>query len=82
MTGTFELKSKLIHLLPIFCGSAGEDPDKHLKEFYIVCSEMKPHGVTEEAINLRTFPFSLKKHAKYWLYYLPSRLIATWNETK
>ncbi|KAL0337600.1 UNVERIFIED_CONTAM: hypothetical protein Scaly_2035100 [Sesamum calycinum] len=34
----FELKSGLIHLLPTFCGLAGEDPHKHLKEFHVVCS--------------------------------------------
>lgn len=38
----FELKSGLIHLLPKFHGLAGEDPHKHLKEFHVVCSTMKP----------------------------------------
>nr|XP_023900927.1 uncharacterized protein LOC112012777 [Quercus suber] len=33
-TTTFELKSGLIHLLPIFHGLAGEDPHKHLNELY------------------------------------------------
>ncbi|KAL0294051.1 UNVERIFIED_CONTAM: hypothetical protein Sradi_6905500 [Sesamum radiatum] len=44
----FELKSGLIHLLPTFCGLAGEDLYKHLKEFHVVCSGMRPQGVTEE----------------------------------
>ena len=44
----FELKSGLIHLLPSFHGLPGEDPNKHLKEFHIVCSSMKPAAVTEE----------------------------------
>ena len=34
----FELKSGLIHLLQTFHGFAGEDPNKHLKEFHVVCS--------------------------------------------
>lgn len=38
----FELKSGLIHLLPTFHGLVGEDPHKHLKEFHVVCSTMKP----------------------------------------
>ena len=38
----FELKSGLIHLLPTFYGLVGEDPHKHLKKFYVVCSSMKP----------------------------------------
>ncbi|KAL4368664.1 hypothetical protein GQ457_05G022790 [Hibiscus cannabinus] len=60
----------------------GEDPHKHLKEFHIVCSGMKPHGVTDEQINLRAFPFSLKDKAKDWLYYLPPGSITTWNGMK
>lgn len=38
----FELKLDLIHLLRSFRGLAGEDPDKHLEEFHVVCSTMKP----------------------------------------
>ena len=38
----YVLKTGLIHLLPKFHGLAGEDPHKHLKEFHIVCSTMKP----------------------------------------
>ena len=38
----FEVKSGLIHLLPTFHGFAGEDPHKHLKEFHVVCSTMRP----------------------------------------
>ncbi|RDY05614.1 hypothetical protein CR513_10533, partial [Mucuna pruriens] len=38
----YELKSGLIHLLPKFHGLAGEDPHKHMKEFHVVCSTMRP----------------------------------------
>ncbi|RDX77248.1 hypothetical protein CR513_42656, partial [Mucuna pruriens] len=41
-TQTYELKSGLIHLLPKFRGLAGEDPHKHLKEFHVVYSTMRP----------------------------------------
>ncbi|XP_027155012.1 uncharacterized protein LOC113760037 [Coffea eugenioides] len=78
----FELKSGLIHLLPSFHGLSGEDLHKHLKEFYVVCSTMKPQGVTEEQIKLRVFPFSLADKAKDWLYYLPSGSISTWTDMK
>ena len=53
----FELKSGLIHLFPSFHGLAGEDPNKHLKEFHIVYSIMKHAAVTEEQIKLRIFSF-------------------------
>ena len=78
----FELKSGLIHLLPKFHGFAGEDPHKHLKEFHVVCSSMRPQGVTEEQIKLRAFPFSVDGLAKDWLYYLPPGSITTWNGLK
>ena len=79
---TFELKSGLIHLLPIFHGLAGEDPYHHLKELHVVCTSMKPTGVTKDQIKLRAFLFSLKDSAKDWLYYLPFRSIKIWNEMK
>ncbi|KAK4389865.1 hypothetical protein Sango_2323500 [Sesamum angolense] len=60
----------------------GEDPHKHLKEFQVVCSGMKPSGLTDEQLHLRAFPFSLKDKAKDWLYYLPSGSIQTWADMK
>ena len=47
LDASFELRSGLIHLLPTFCGLAGEDPHKHLKEFHVVCSSMKPQGISK-----------------------------------
>ena len=63
-TTNFELKSGQIHLLPTFHGHASEDPHKNLKELHVVCTSMKPTGVTEDQIKLRIFPFSLKDLAK------------------
>ncbi|XP_051150176.1 uncharacterized protein LOC127264717 [Andrographis paniculata] len=60
----------------------GEEPHKHLQEFDVVCSNMKPPGVTDEQIKLRAFPFSLKDAANDWLYYLPPGSIDTWNDMK
>ena len=48
----FGLKSGMIHLLPKFHGFAGEDPNKHLKEFHVVYSSMKPQGISEEQVKL------------------------------
>ncbi|XP_027076003.2 putative late blight resistance protein homolog R1B-23 [Coffea arabica] len=58
----------------------GEEPHKHMQEFDVVCSSMKPSGVTDEQIKLRAFPFSLKDSAKDWLYCLPAGIITTWPE--
>nr|KYP31220.1 hypothetical protein KK1_048660 [Cajanus cajan] len=78
----FVLKTGLIHLLPKFHGRAGEDPHKHLKEFHIVCSTMRPHNVPEDHIYLKAFPFSLEDLAKDWLYYLAPGSITSWDDLK
>ncbi|RDX71506.1 hypothetical protein CR513_49134, partial [Mucuna pruriens] len=63
---TYELKSSLIHLLPKFHGLAGEDPHKHLKEFHVVYSTMRPQGIPEDYIKMKVFPFSLDGAVKDW----------------
>ncbi|XP_065866656.1 uncharacterized protein [Euphorbia lathyris] len=74
---SFELKSGLIHLLPKFHGMESESPHK---QFHMVCSSMRPQGVTEEQVKLRAFPFSLEDATKDWLLNLPSGTITTWNQ--
>ncbi|RDX82376.1 hypothetical protein CR513_36851, partial [Mucuna pruriens] len=64
---TYKLKSGLIHLLPKFHGLVGEDPHKHLKEFHVVCSTMRPQGISEDYIKMKAFSFSLDRAAKDWL---------------
>ncbi|KAL2230814.1 UNVERIFIED_CONTAM: hypothetical protein Sindi_1675800 [Sesamum indicum] len=76
----FELESGLIHWVRSFRGLAGEDPHKHLKEFHVMFSSMRPQGVTEKQVKLRAFPFSLGDEAKDWLYSLPSGSIVSWHE--
>ncbi|RDX93811.1 hypothetical protein CR513_23879, partial [Mucuna pruriens] len=61
---TYELKSGLIHLLPKFHCLVREDPHKHLKEFHVVCSTMRPSGILEDYIKMKAFPFSLDGAAK------------------
>ncbi|RDX91641.1 hypothetical protein CR513_26349, partial [Mucuna pruriens] len=56
---SYDLKSRLIHLLPMFHGLATEDSHKHLKEFHVVCSTMRPHGIPKYHIKMKEFPFSL-----------------------
>ncbi|KAF1855625.1 hypothetical protein Lal_00028223 [Lupinus albus] len=78
----YVLKTGLIHLLPKFNGLAGQDPHKHLKEFHIVCSTMKPNDVMEDNICLKAFPHSLEGPAKDWLYYLAPGSITSWGDLK
>ncbi|RDY00004.1 hypothetical protein CR513_16867, partial [Mucuna pruriens] len=78
---TYELKSGLIHLLPKFHGLAGEDPHKHLKEFHVVFSTMRPQGIPEDYIKMKAFPFSLDGVTKDCLYLQPV-LFNTWGDMK
>ena len=48
----FELKFGLIHILPFFHGLPGEEPYKHLQEFDVVCTSMKPSRTTEKQIKM------------------------------
>ncbi|CAN6581514.1 unnamed protein product [Malus baccata var. baccata] len=80
--GGFELKSGMIHYLPKFHGFSTEDANKHLMEFHVVCSGMRPANVDEEQVKLRAFPFTLEAKAKEWLYNLPLGSMNTWNQVK
>jgi hypothetical protein len=57
----FELKPALITMVQAspFCGKAHEDANAYLQHFLEICSTFTIKGVTQEAICLRLFPFSL-----------------------
>ena len=76
----FELISSMIHLLPTFHGLLVEDPNKYLKDFHVVCSSMKPSGISKDRVKLRAFLFSLADNANDRLYYLSFGSINTWEE--
>ncbi|KAM2003750.1 hypothetical protein ACFX15_027284 [Malus domestica] len=81
-TDEFELKSSLLHHIPKFHGMSMEDPNKHLKEFEVVCSSMTPVNVDGSILKMKAFPFSLLEKAKDWLYELAPRTIASWESMK
>ena len=66
----FELKLALINMVQAsqFCGKAHEDASAHLQHFLEICSTLTIKGVTQDAILLRLFPFSLLGKAKQWFY--------------
>ncbi|RDY13646.1 hypothetical protein CR513_01406, partial [Mucuna pruriens] len=78
---SYELRSELIHLLPKFHGLVGEDLYKHLKEFHVVCSTIRPHGIPKDYIKMKVIPFSLDEATKDWLYLQPV-LFNTWGDMK
>jgi hypothetical protein len=59
--GSFKLKSALINMVQQspFCGKASEDANAHLQHFLEICSTFTIRGVTQDAVRLHLFPFSL-----------------------
>ena len=79
----FELKSTLIKMVEAndqFRGTRDEDPTMHLTNFMELCGTLKINGVSDEAIRLRLFPFSLRDKAKHWLVTQPPNSILTWED--
>ncbi|KAM2646756.1 hypothetical protein TB1_000074 [Malus domestica] len=72
-TDEFELKSSLLHHIPKYHGLSMEDPNKHPKEFEVVCSSMTPINVDGNILKMKAFPFSFMDKAKDWLYELAPR---------
>ncbi|KAM1074448.1 hypothetical protein ACFX2B_019196 [Malus domestica] len=81
-TEEFELKSSLLHHIPKYHGLSMEDPNKHLKEFEVVCSSMTPVNVDGSILKMKAFPFSLMDKAKDWLYELAPGTVRSWESMK
>ncbi|CAN6716326.1 unnamed protein product [Malus baccata var. baccata] len=81
-TEEFKLKSSLLHHIPKFHGLSMEDPNKHLKEFEVVCSSMTPVNVNESILKMKAVPFSLMDKAKDWLYELAPGTVTSWESMK
>ena len=59
-----------------------EDPNKHLKEFEVVCSSMTPINVDGSILKMKAFPFSLVDKAKDWLFELAPGTVHSWESMK
>ncbi|KAM1356006.1 hypothetical protein ACFX2I_030155 [Malus domestica] len=81
-TEEFELKSSLLHHILKYHGLSMEDPNKHLKEFEVVCSSMTPINVDGSILKMKAFPFSLLEKAKDWLYELAPGTVTSWESMK
>lgn len=63
-----------------FYGLANDDPNSHIASFVEIRKTFKNNGVTDDAIRLWIFPFSLRDKDKFWLNSLPLGSITTWAE--
>lgn len=76
----FELKPIMFQMLQNvsqFSEIPTEDPHLHLQLFMEASHSFKLVGVTEDALRLRLFPYSLRDRARAWLNSLPSGSINT-----
>ncbi|RDX81059.1 hypothetical protein CR513_38311, partial [Mucuna pruriens] len=66
-TNNFKLKQELIFM---FKGISFENPLTYLKKFLRIMDTMKYNGVTNDALDLGLFSFSLMNERLAWLYSL------------
>ncbi|KAG9458223.1 hypothetical protein H6P81_002731 [Aristolochia fimbriata] len=79
----FDIKPQIIVMLQNhyqFSGLANEDPNEHFGRFLDLCATFKYNGVSDDAIRLRLFKFTLAGRAKTWLNTLPAGSIITWED--
>jgi len=77
----FEIKTGLITMVQAspFCGKANENASAHLQQFLELCSTFVIKGVSQDAIRLRLFLFSLLGRAKQW-FYANNTIVDTWDK--
>nr|GEV39106.1 hypothetical protein [Tanacetum cinerariifolium] len=79
----FGLKNDMIQQVQNSCqfhGLPGDDANKHLDKFFHVTQSIKVNGVTDDALRLYLFPYSLTHHATAWIDRLPKNSIITFEQ--
>ena len=63
----YELKNIHFTMLPSFHGLLLDDLLTFLREFYTTVQTFPLHGLVEDELRMRCFPYTLKDKAKIWL---------------
>ncbi|XP_062094095.1 uncharacterized protein LOC133800149 [Humulus lupulus] len=71
---------QIVHNCVQFGGLPNEDLNLHITNFLELCDTFKMNGVSNDAIRLRLFPFSLRDRAKSLLISLQANSILTWED--
>ncbi|KAK8593495.1 hypothetical protein V6N12_045575 [Hibiscus sabdariffa] len=78
-----ELKHVMFNMLNTlgqFGGSLTENTRHHLKSFLEICNSFKLHGVSNDVLKMKLFPYSLRDKAKALLNNLPPGLFQSWTD--
>ncbi|KAL4385988.1 hypothetical protein GQ457_09G017520 [Hibiscus cannabinus] len=79
----FELKPVMFNMLNTlgqFGGTPNENARHHLKSFLEICNSFKIHGVSNDVLKLKLFPYSLRDKAKTWLNNLQPGSLQSWTQ--
>nr|GMD39458.1 uncharacterized protein LOC109169442 [Ipomoea batatas] len=76
----YELKTVHYNQLPSFHGSANEDALTFIRDFYGIVQHFPLNDLTEDALRMRCFPYTLKDAAKTWFMTLTPGSLRTWPE--
>nr|GEX07756.1 reverse transcriptase domain-containing protein [Tanacetum cinerariifolium] len=63
-----------------FYGLPGDDANRHINKILEVTQHMKQNGVSDDALRLSLFPYSLTHHATAWYDRLPRNSIHTFDD--
>ncbi|GJT84450.1 reverse transcriptase domain-containing protein [Tanacetum coccineum] len=63
-----------------FHGLPGDDANRHIDKFLEITQHMKQNGVSDDALRLSLFPYSLTHHAIAWYDRLPRNSIHSFND--
>nr|GEW85007.1 reverse transcriptase domain-containing protein [Tanacetum cinerariifolium] len=64
-----------------FHGLPGDDANQHIDKFLEITQHMKQNGVSDDALRLSLFPYSLTHHAISWYDRLPRNYIHSFDDT-
>ncbi|XP_075111700.1 uncharacterized protein LOC142181916 [Nicotiana tabacum] len=80
---TFKVEHGLILMLNaegFFRNFTDDDPTQHLRKFLGVCAMHKQNNVSDVALRLRVFKYSLAGGARKWLQNMPPNSIHSWPD--
>ncbi|GKB02733.1 reverse transcriptase domain-containing protein [Tanacetum coccineum] len=63
-----------------FQGLPGDDANRHIDKFLEITQHMKQNGVSDDALRLSLFPYSLTHHAIEWYDRLPRNCIHSFDD--